>query len=84
MSLKQSEPLLDVLRDFAREGKIAEISEACELYFFGDPTRGAEICRGSAFQYHFQSLPADGGRFRLSCVRKVAGSEFWLGRIDSR
>ena len=29
MSLKQSE----LLRDFAREGKIAEISEACELYF---------------------------------------------------
>ena len=33
MSLKHGEPLLDVLRDFAKEGKIAEIAEACELYF---------------------------------------------------
>ena len=37
MSLKQCEPILDVLRDFAREGKIAAIAEACELYFAAIP-----------------------------------------------
>ena len=41
--LEQSEPLLGVLRDFAKKGQIGEIAEACELYFAAIPPAARRV-----------------------------------------
>ena len=82
MSLKQSELLLDVLRDFAREGKIAEISEACELYFMAIPQEArrfvADRLSNIIFNHYLPTV--EGFDFRV-CVRWREASSGWVESI---
>ena len=82
MSLKQGEPLLDVLRDLARQGKIAEIAEACELYFVAIPQEARRFIAGRLPRIIFNHyLPTvEGFDFRVFVRWKEANSG-WANSI---